>query len=67
MLAASSVLQTLPHIETVRSCYIAVTAAGTAGSLVMDPQLDIAQRALSLDHGGDRAFGLGLESVVHRE
>ncbi|SRR6266567_205374 len=39
-------------------CSIAVAAARTADALVMDPQLDLAQRALSLDDRGDRSLSL---------
>jgi hypothetical protein len=46
--------------ETTRTYSVAVTAAGKAGSVVMDPQLDFAQRAIGFDHRPDRSVCLTL-------
>jgi hypothetical protein len=49
MLTVLAMHGALLYFEAVRTCSIAVTATRTAGAVVVDPQLDFAQRALSLD------------------
>ncbi len=50
MLASAPVLGAQSDFEAIRSGYVAITAAQTAGSAVVDPQPDLAKRTLGLDH-----------------
>jgi hypothetical protein len=65
MLAPSSVLGTLADLESVGTCSVAITAARAASALVMDPKLDLAQRALSFDYRSDSSLGLSPPRLAH--
>jgi len=58
MLAASPMLGTHPHFEAVWTCSIAVTAAWTAGAVVVNPEADPAQRTGAFDHITDSRLRL---------
>lgn len=67
MIALPSVRRALPDLQAARASVVAVAAAPAAGLTIVDTQLDVAQRTLSLDHGGDRALGLAPQCVSHDE
>ena len=50
MLTTPTVLRALPDLKAVGADYVAVAAAETAGTTVMDSQFDLAKWAFSLDH-----------------
>jgi len=50
MLASTTVLATRPDLQSVGRGGVAVTAAWAAGKPIMDPQFDLAQGTLGLDH-----------------
>jgi len=51
-------LGTHPHFEAVWTCSIAVTAAWTAGAVVVNPEADPAQRTGAFDHITDSRLRL---------
>jgi hypothetical protein len=53
MLTVPTVLRALPDLYAAGGGLVAIAAAGTAGALGMDPQLDPAQWALRLDNRSD--------------
>ena len=59
MLAVATVLRARPDLKSARPCRVGVAAARTKAAVVMDSQLDLAQRAFRLDNRGDRALSLG--------
>ena len=63
--AASSVLRTLPDVETIRLDDVAIAAARAASPPIMHAQLDATQRALGLDDSGDRALSLLADRLDH--
>jgi hypothetical protein len=58
MLTTRTVLRALPDLKSVCASYVAVAAAGTAGALVMNSQLDFAERAGTFDHEGNSQLRL---------
>jgi hypothetical protein len=66
MLTIPTVRGALPHFEAVQTCSVAVAATRTASALVMDLQLDLAQRALGLNDCGDGSLSLPAEQVGHQ-
>ncbi len=65
MLTVPAMLGAPLYFEALRTCSIAVTAAGAAGPIVMDLQLDLTERALSLDDRSDRVLGLVPQWLAH--
>jgi hypothetical protein len=58
MLTVAAVLGAPLDFEAMRTRSIAVAAAGTAGTAIMDHELDLAKRARGLDHRCDSEFCL---------
>jgi hypothetical protein len=57
VLTVATVQRALHDLET-RARLVRIPAAKAASSAVVDMQLDLAERAFSLDHKGYRALGL---------
>jgi hypothetical protein len=58
MLTVPAMLDAPPHFEAMRTCSIAVAAAGTTGPAIMNRKLDTAQRTGAFDDVADRDLRL---------
>jgi len=67
VLAATTVLWALSNFESVRGCCVAVAATRTAGTLIVDPEGDLTQRAASLDHESNGFLRLTAERLGHSQ
>jgi hypothetical protein len=58
MLAVPAVRVAPPHFEAMRTSSVAVAAARTTGAVVVDSQLNLAQRALGFNDRSDGSLRL---------
>ncbi len=65
MLAVLAMLRASPDLQEIRPRRVAVAAARTATPTVMDPQFDLAERTVALDHHSNCALRFILERRGH--
>jgi hypothetical protein len=63
--AFATVLRAFANFQAIGASVVAVAAAPAAGSTIVDMQLDLAERAVALDHHSNCALRFILERRGH--